>query len=475
MADNNTAFYQQILDITSADDTQVSYQWSIQFKIKDTFTGDLALTDDDKSFIDPQETSDKLYTPMQVTNLDFNDNYEKGIMREIWTRAVFPFGMWVKCLYPARENITAIVKRKPLMNKTFAINTDGDEEEFIYDALFHVDESNSFPATDLNKRSRFDLDNAYPPVSIDIELLERAVEQLRKVTVGGIFRNVAPEDYIKNTLANFTKDLTVDGEKAINTISMVEANNTDKRNHIVIPHGMPLLDVPNYVQNNCGGVYNADLNCFALEDKIYVYPIYQTDRFEKEKKNLTVIRVEKQSMSQVEVSYKIDGDSLHILATSDASFKDISLAKKLNTGNGVRFTDSRKFLNGFVTTKDNKAFASRKDVNSEYLSEDLKEQNTVYVSETRISSNPYKERSKLAVRDGGVYSFQWANSKPELIYPGMPARILYEENDEVKELRGLVLSLKTSVALIGSGVTAAKHGTVSALSLFALPYEETPA
>lgn len=461
---------EQIMD---SEETPVSFNWTLEFKVKDTFKGDFKLTEEELRHLDKDEQEEKIFKPLKVTNIDFKNDYETSIMREIWARVVIPFGMWAKCLYVARDHLTCILKRVSLKNTTFEKVEEAEIEEFVYNVLFHLDESNSLTGVEYGSISRTDLDNSYLPVTVNVELLERGVEQARKVTMGGNYRNVKCEDFIKNILCKFTEELEVDGDKAIKKISMVEAHNKEKREHIVIPYGMPLLDVPNFVHDACGGVYNSGINCYCADDRIYVYPIYQTDRFDKEKKTLTVIRVSRDLMPQVERTFRVDGDALYVLGLSDSLFKDISQAKKLSAGNGVRYADSRKFMNGqFVETKDNKTVADRKKVNSEFKAEDLKEQDTVFVSPNRINSNPFKERSRLTLRDGGTYTFQWHNSKPELLYPGMPVRVLYEHQGEVMELRGVILADHTSVALIGDGMTANKHGTTTVINLFALAHEE---
>lgn len=472
MLSESSPLRDEMVKIMEAEETPVSFVWSLEFKVKDEFKEEFKLSEEDKFYLDDEELDEKIFKPMKVLNLDFNNDYEKSVMREIWARVVIPFGMWAKCLYPARDYLNCIVKRSALTLQTFDKVENAEVEEFIYDTLFHLDESNSLAGVNYNTISRTDLDNNYPPVVINAELLEKSVEKVRKVTIGAPYRNVKPEDLIKNVLVHFTKDIEIEGEKAIEIISVVKAHNKEKRDHIVIPQGMPLLDVPNYVQDNCGGVYNSDLNCYCVGDKIFVYPIYQTDRFEDEKKTLTVIKLPKEFMPQIERTFRKDEDALFVLGLSDSLYKDVSFAKKLNEGNGVRHADSRKFLNGFVETKDNKTVTKRKENNSEYKSEDLKEQDFITLSNKKINSNPFKERSKLAVRSGGTYTFQWPNSQPELLYPGMPARVLYEENGEVMELRGVILSDHTSVSIIGQGMTADKHGTVTVINLFALPYTE---
>jgi hypothetical protein len=472
MLSESTPLRSEMVKIMDAEETPVSFVWSLEFKVKDSFKEEFKLTEEDKIYLDKDELDEKIFKPLKVVNIDFNNDYEKSVMREIWARVVIPFGMWAKCLFIARDHLTCIVRRVALTQQTFDKVENADVEEFIYDTLFHIDESNSLAGVQYNTISRTDLDNNYPPVQVNTELLERAVEKIRKITVGAPYRNVKPEDVIKNVLAHFTEDVEIEGEKAINIISVVEAHNKEKRDHIVIPQGMPLLDVPNYIQDNCGGVYNSSLNCFCIGDKIFVYPIYQTDRFEDEKKTLTVIKLPKEFMPQVERTFRKDGEALFVLGLSDSLYKDISFAKKLNEGNGVRHADSRKFLNKFVENKDNKTKVKRKENNSEYKSEDLLDQDFVTLSNKKINSNPFRERSKLAVRSGGTYTFQWPNSQPELLYPGMPARVLYEEDGEIMELRGVILTDHTSVAMIGQGLASDKHGTTTVINLFALPYKE---
>ena len=54
----------------------------------------------------------------------------------------------------------------------------------------------------------------------------------------------------------------------------------------------------------------------------------------------------------------------------------------------------------------------------------------------------------------------------------MPARIFYEENQEVKEMRGVLLKEHTSIAMIGDSIANDRHGNTTTLTLFALPFEE---
>jgi hypothetical protein len=472
MINTDSPISQEMARIMGDNNQQSNYEWTIEFKVKDTFEGEFDIREEDLRFIPDEEINNKIFIPLKITNIDFKDDYEHAIMREIWGEAIIQFGMWVKCLYPAHQYVEAILRRFPLKAISFDSDEEAEIEEFHYDVIFHLDESNTVQGVDLNVLSRTQLDNQYKPMVVKFELLDKSIEKVRKISIGGNYRNVKPEDFLKNIFVNFTKDVLDEGEPVINEVSVVEAHNKDKRNHIVIPQGMALLDVPTYVQDHCGGVYNSELSVYALNRKIYIFPRYQTDRFEEEQKTLTIYRIPTNYVAQIEKTFMVDGDSLFILGMSEAMFMDNTQIKQLSGGNGTRYADSRRFMHDFFETKDNKAMAKRKENNSEFKAFELQEQDYVPVSINRIHSNAFKERSKLAVRKGGSYLVQWVNSDPELIYPGMPCRILYEEKEEMMEMRGVILGSQTSFAMIGEGLTQSRYGTTTVLNIFAAPFTE---
>ena len=49
---------------------------------------------------------------------------------------------------------------------------------------------------------------------------------------------------------------------------------------------------------------------------------------------------------------------------------------------------------------------------------------------------------------------------------------IYTENEEIKEMRGVLLKEQTSIAMTGKTIADSKHGTTTGLTLFALPYVE---
>jgi hypothetical protein len=94
MLSESTPLRSEMVKIMDAEETPVSFVWSLEFKVKDSFKEEFKLTEEDKIYLDKDELDEKIFKPLKVVNIDFNNDYEKSVMREIWARVVIPFGMW---------------------------------------------------------------------------------------------------------------------------------------------------------------------------------------------------------------------------------------------------------------------------------------------------------------------------------------------------------------------------------------------
>ena len=101
----------EIDKILNEKDKDVTYRYNLEIRVKEEFEGEFILTDRDKKYMSEKELNEKIFTPMQVTNIDFVNDYEQSVMQEIWARVILPSGTWVKCLYPARDYCEIILTR----------------------------------------------------------------------------------------------------------------------------------------------------------------------------------------------------------------------------------------------------------------------------------------------------------------------------------------------------------------------------
>lgn len=406
------------------------------------------------------------YKPMKLLSIDFVEDYEGSYADEIFVELAISGGMYAKRLYPFQDLIDITLFRNPLREQGDTTDTEAILETERYTATM-IDAGNPMlEANGMNSPSEeaLDLTNVF---NITFQLVNKSLEQLRMMSVGGIYRDATVEDVIKGVLTTESKKVKVEGSRMPKGVDMVSASNKTKRDHVIIPHGTKLVHLPEYIHRKCGGVYSSGMGYYLRGDYWYVYPCYDTTRFNSAPQTLTIINVPTNKFPQIERTYRRDGSNLVIMATGEVRFSDDSEVQQLNLGNGVRFADADKFMEGFTTTKGNKTVASRGSNNSEFISiQRANGNNNVHMSTTPISANAMVEYSKLARRQGSVISLVWENSLPNLLFPGMMVKMLYMDNDEIKTVYGVALKAHHYVQSKGQGVTDGRHICRTMLAIF---------
>ena len=284
------------------------------------------------------------------------------------------------------------------------------------------------------------------------------------------------EQVVKYLLAKHSKELTKSEEEdAFKGVDFIECNNKDEREHLIIPNGTNLVDLPVYVQKHGGGLYSTGIGNYYQNKHWFVYPLWDTQRYDKAIKTIKIVKVPVTRYTNIERTYRQEGDTLYMLATSNSEIADDNYNGFTETGNGTRFADSRRYIRDFVEVKDNKAVAKREKNTHEFLFVDRGDiKNAVFHSKKRINSNPYVARSELAGKKGQIYNFIWENSNPDLLFPAMMVKIHYLDSDELMELNGVLLASNTATQLNGVSVTSKRHSTTTQMLIFANPSEAEP-
>lgn len=407
------------------------------------------------------------YRALKVLQIDFKRDFENSYADIVMVRVAILGGKYAYRIYPNQSNIDITMYRQPVGETSSQPDPDAQRQTERYTATL-VDRGN--PLLEGNSpaamsEEALDASNIF---EIEFQLTNKALEQIRLMAVGGIYRASTNEEVIKYVLTQASSSVKVDGVRAPKGVDMVKASNQAQRDHIVIPQGTKVVQLPNYLHNKCGGVYSTGMGYYLQGDYWYVYPCYDTKRFNEAPKTLTVINVPKNKFPNGPRTYRKDGRNTVILATGEVSFKDTSDARQLNEGNGVRFADANQFMGlGFATTKNNRVTMSRGDNVSEFIASPRPNgMNNVQVSDNPITSNPFNEYSKMAQRQGSYISLVWESSLPELVFPGMPVRVLYLEGDVIREIYGVVLQAFDAVQMVGSGLPSDRHSTTTALAIF---------
>lgn len=404
---------------------------------------------------------------IKVLSIDKVCDFEINYTDEITLTCMISGGTYANQIYPFQDDLDITLIAKPLGEVGTAPATGQAVQVQRFQATL-IDkgdpqiEGNQFGSL---SQEALDLSNL---LEVKFQLIDKSLEQIRMAGIGGVWRQATMEDFIRGVMTKSSQDVQVDQTLKIKGVDMVTPSNQNTMEHIVIPHGMRLVDVPNYVQEKCGGIYSAGLGCYMRDGYWYVYPCYDTTRLNAATKTATVILLPPNKFTNIERTYRVAGaDGLVILATGEVKFRGDSTPQQLNRGNGVRFTDASKFMDTFAVTDKNIALAARGNINNEYLSVQRPNGlNNVQTGRNRITANPFVAASDLARRNGSVIAAVWENSNDALITPATMVNVLWLEDDTVQSLQGVMLKSHSYTEMNQPGLLAARHVTRTALSIF---------
>ena len=440
---NSTPLYTEAMNIINRGDTGSGIGWRAVIHLGDT---------------------GKTISPLQVTAVNIRCDFVLGFADEFTCTLTIPFGQYARRVYPNRNNLEISLMKIPHREGAGENRLDINAQAERFSAtLIGGDKS---PTVGQGRESIDEgILDLMDILQVSFQLTNKAVEKIRMISVGGTFRNTTVKDTLLGILTKESLAIKVDNQRAIEGVDMVKPKNLTKRDHILIPQGVKLFDVCDYVQKNIG-VYNAGIGSYIRGKTWHVFPLHDTTIFNESKLTLTVLILPRTKFPQLERTYKKTGNSLTLLSTSETSFVDDNGSQYLNFGNGARFADANKFMSGFNETTENTTLVSRaKNVNEFKLEDRPNNVNNINITQNKITANPFFEYSKIIARKGGVFTVMWENSDPTLLVPGMLTRVVYFDNTEMKEIYGTLLGAEHISIKIGD-FGSNKHSCNSKLQFF---------
>lgn len=415
-------------------------------------------------------TPKEKFEVIKILNIDYVDNFMGAYSSIVTMEAVFGLGTFYKDIYPYKDKLEiSIVK---------GIYTDGNGipeiQEEVYTGII-VTEGNKIGTNEtIDMFDKYSLDTL-DLITIKFQLLNKTVEKLRTIQVGGSFRKTTPTELCRSLITDKLTELEVDERDTIVGVDMIEGDNTEEREQFVIPHGTMIYDVPGYIQRKEGGIYKTGIGAYFLRNNFYIFPLFDLERFNSCPKTLDVIMVPVKMLPVPEISWKTFGSVTLVVASGPRNQEDKSEVSKKENGTGVRFSKIKDFFSDFVKVADNKVTASRKDNSAEFVNMFGKTQqeadNSTQIenapmSSERITANPYNEMSKISVRGGSFFTVIWENSNPDLIYPGMMVRLKYAEGKEIRIAEGCLVFAQHAILKDGRGLVGNSHRINTSLTIF---------
>lgn len=440
----NSTIMNEVTKITKSGENPVHYDYSVKFLL----------------------SNGEELDPLKFVSLDIVRDFGSNVADVVILEVVFGLGTLDKKLYPFKNNIKVVVQRQYIGEIQDAVNPDGAVETITYTAVLmdprgHAKESSS-PLLDTVETG--DLGGI---VKVQFQLVDAYSEWLRSVSTGGVFKGRTAHEVLRTLLAQISQDIPVERGLTIDSINVAPADNVTPREHIVIPHGTPLLALASYLQDKCGGIYNSEIGFYLHKGNWYVWPLFNTRRFEESPKGLTILNIPETRMPGIERTFRETTNQLIIITTGGTRSLDTSSSRQMDEGNGIRFTDATALFEDFGKTVNNITTLARGKNITEVLFEEAGDGlNHVVQAAKGITSNLMSALSKISSRKGQVVQAVWEHSQGGKIYPGMPVQYLYENNNVTKTLFGVVTQVQDFIHLKGLGMSSKRYTSNSSITLF---------
>lgn len=414
--------------------------------------------------------------PIKIAAIDIDRDYINNYTDLTIVDVIFPYGTYFTKVVPLKENMDVRLIRYPkyaVVNQEEPPSPDneGPIEMFFKGVL--LEESNEVTGvqgTRNHSKLAMDLSDL---IRVRVQLLDPAFDQFQKMETGGIFRDEVPLQVARYVLTMASNELDLPDEDAVYGVDVVEPDNKDPFNHIILPHGTKIWDAPSLIQRNWGGCYNTGIGCYLQGHLWYIWPQFNTRRFEVTENTLTVINLPPEKYPGVEKTWRQTERQVIALGTADSRHVDESHHNQLKFGSGERFTHGDRITDGFGEVKDNKFIMKRKENTSEYLAVDKEGDPLVGVSPESISNNSFSHASQFASRKGSFVHVVWEHSRSDLVYPGMPVKYMYlDHTDEVMEVEGVLVKAHHYIYDPETGIREGRFVCNTALTLFIENTEE---
>lgn len=411
------------------------------------------------------ETPEVSFEPLKVFSIDIQRLYDEHFADHVLLDVTVPLGTFTSMIMPNKEELTVSITRIPLGEVQLSDDIDDEVVVKRYRAII-TNETLHTVTSDSGVLENPENANLSDIVRFEIQLLDIGLEEIRLREVGGIYRDEIPGNVIKYILTDLSNDLNLAEEDAILGVDMVEPDNRLVSKHVIIPHGTKPQDIPALIQDECGGVYNTGIGCYLQNGIWYVWPEFNVKRFDSGTKTLTIINLPPNRYPGVERTYRTTDNQVIILSTGEVTQKDFSHHGQLNKGSGTRFAHGDRIMDGYGVVKDNKFFLDRSKNLTEVNLINRPNYSVAPTSYKRITNNLFSETSRIAKRQGSFVNLVWENSQPELLYPGMPVKLLFLDKDEIVEVEGVLMRCHHFIYDNREGLIRGRHICNTSMVLF---------
>ena len=320
---------------------------------------------------------------------------------------------------------------------------------------------------DPEMQGRISIDDEQVMQDYTFTIIASAVDQLRTTRLGIIPRFSTMLDTAVAMLTIYSQQLDLPDDESIFGVTYEPTDIEEIPDQQLVEHNTPILDLVDYLQGSCGGIYNQGCGLYYSNRNWFIYPLFNSKRYQKAEYPCDIVVCSPNLQPDIERTYTIKNKRLFIAGTAGMKQVNMEDIEFLNLGNGVRFILATEFFNKPVEVRDNKALTRIDDIMANMS---IKQRPSgidfAPFSKTRVSDNVAQHMSAISVRKGQFLHIPWDNSDPDLLVPGQPCRVLYDANGKKYEVFGTILGCQTHQKLNQPGMTGVRYRTSSVLLVF---------
>jgi hypothetical protein len=289
-------------------------------------------------------------------------------------------------------------------------------------------------------------------VEVTFHLIEPVVSDMRYSETGGVFKNVTMEDVLKTTLGygipyppnkKLLEDPTYTG---IRGVDVVKPDNTRVYQHVVIPVGTRLMQIPRFLQETYG-IFSGGLGWHIDKLRCFVYPLLKNTDYDKRHTKLTILNLPLDEVPTMERTFMVRNKQIFVFATGEKSYENNMEHVQTNLGNGIRYSRATDLIDYMEESTDNKSiWTASTNVMGMLVDKRPDNKQNVRFVPGRFTDNPYKHLSQLTEGLGATLTLHWDNADPTLLYPGMQTQVIYRDEGEIKKIEGTLLGMDYTCA-----------------------------
>ncbi len=388
----------------------------------------------------------KITTPFKVVDLEIGQDYTSEFADSIFLTCEIGLGDAIYNIAPYAEDIRISIQKVPLNDQLGKTGQPAFRRTYTAYIVSEIPAPDSIGGNPLLRS--VEVGNNHGFVQMVFKLEETAIVHFKRMTYGAVFNDTIPVNIALTFLEASRNKLKLSEDESLIGVDLTPADNTTPRNNIVIPDGTRLVDIPDYLQNKEGGIYNAGLGFYLTGKYVYLWSLYNTNRTQTANRLLRCYIAQDNRSSLVEHTWLENGRRLDIWCRATVSKVDERIAQRNIEGTGVIYTDTEKLMNGFAEVGDGKLVV-KKGLNTNefaYATPVNEVQNIKWGS--RSTSNVFYEASVLAKRSGICYTLTWNHSNADLLTPNMAVEIVYAREGISKKIKATLLGTLTKISTV---------------------------